>query len=96
MGARLVQVFGEIDDQRRARGWITVEESACRHRAADRRSRVRKSLVSTRLNLVEITYRGWDESGRPGTWHELIDLRHLQVEKAREVGPGVFIIDLTE
>lgn len=31
MGARLVQVFGEINSRRRARGWMSVEELYAEH-----------------------------------------------------------------
>lgn len=45
MGARLVQVFGEVDHQHRSRGWITVDELYAIHGARFDLNRMLKKLA---------------------------------------------------
>jgi hypothetical protein len=45
MGAQLVQVFGEVDAQHRARGWITVDELYTIHGARFDSDRMLKKLA---------------------------------------------------
>jgi hypothetical protein len=44
MGARLVQVFGEVDHQHQARGWLTIDELYAIHGARFDSNRMLKKL----------------------------------------------------